>query len=148
MAALALNPGYASMKRALVGIFAAFLVAIAAAQFAFQVTDKEGDGPGNVAWVQDRMEFVAWNNERWTAWIHNGAFEQVPENTANWSRHANPKIAYLDWDGAVFQAKIDGDSFLLARNGDWGGDVEVADAIRYRDWSGNKQLRTVAELRR
>lgn len=136
------------MKQALVGIFTAFLVAIAAAQFAFQLTEKEGDRPGNAAWAQDRMEFVAWNNKRWTAWIHDGAFEQLPEDTANWSRHANPRIAYFDWDGEAFQAKIDGNSFLLARHGDWGGAVEVSEAIRYRDWSGNNQLRTVAELRR
>ena len=136
------------MKQALVGILMAFLVAIAAAYFAFQLTDKEGVGPGNEAWAQDRMEFVAWNDERWTAWIYDGAFEQLPEDTANWSRHSNPRIAYVDWEGEAFQARIDGDNFLLARHGDWGGDVEVADAIRYRDWSGNNQLRTVAELRR
>lgn len=136
------------MKQALVGIFTAFVVAIAAAQFAFRATDKEGDEPGNEAWSHDRMQFVAWNNERWTAWIHDGAFEKLPEDTANWSRHANQSIAYVDWEGEAFQAKIDGDSFLLAHHGNWGGEVEVAEAIRYRDWSGNKQLRTVAELRR
>jgi hypothetical protein len=136
------------MKRALFSIFGAFLVAIAIAQFAFQLTDKEGTGPGKEAWASDRMEFVAWNRERWTAWIHDGAFEQLPEDRANWNRHANQSIAYVNWDGESYQAKIDGDNFLLARHGDWVGDIEVADAIRYRDWSGNKQLRTVTELRR
>lgn len=148
MAELAWSGGYAPMKKALVGIFAAFLLAIAAAQFAFQMTDKEGEGPGNEAWNRDRMEFIAWNNERWTAWIHDGAFEQLPEDTANWSRHAKSSIAYIDWEGEVYQAKIDGDKFKLVHRGNWGGDVEVSDAIRYRDWSGNKELRTVAELRR
>ncbi len=137
------------MKRALTGIFVAFLIAIAAAQIAFQVTDKEGDGPGNEAWAQARMEFVAWNNEKWTAWVHEGAFEQVPEDTANWSRHSKNSIAYIDWDGEAWQAKIDGDNFLLAhQHGNWETDVQVADAIRYADWSGNEQIRTVAELTR
>ena len=136
------------MRQALLGVVAAFLVAIAAAWLSFQATDKEGDGPGNEAWARDRMEFVAWNSERWTAWIHDDAFEQRPEDDANWSRHANRSIAYVDWGGETYQAKVDGDKFLLAYRGNWDGDVQSADAIRYRDWSGNNQLRTVAELRR
>ncbi|MCG8435142.1 MAG: hypothetical protein MJA83_14035, partial [Gammaproteobacteria bacterium] len=97
------------MTRALVGVFAAFLVAVAAAQIAYQLTDKEGDGPGNEAWAHDRMEFIAWNNERWTAWVSDDAFEQAPQDAANWHRHSKASIAYVDWDGESYQAKIDGD---------------------------------------
>jgi hypothetical protein len=44
--------------------------------------------------------------------------------------------------------KIDGDQFLLAHRGDWKGRIERASAVRYRDWRGHPQLRTVAQLRR
>lgn len=136
------------MARALLGLTAAFLVAIAAAQFAYRVSTDPGDDPVNEAWSQDRMEFVAWNNDQWTAWIHDGAFEQQPQNTDDWSRHSNASIAYIDWGGDAWQAKIDGDMFLLAHQGNWDGSIDRAVAIRYRDWSGNNQIRTVADLER
>lgn len=136
------------MKKALAGIFTAFLAAIAAAQFAYQATEKENGAHGNEAWAQDRMEFVSWNNERWTAWVHDDAFEKLPADDAKWHRHANRFIAYVDWDGEEYQARVAADGFLLARHGDWDGDVEISDAIRYRDWTGTKQIRTIAELRR
>ena len=136
------------MKRALLGISTAFLVAIAAAQYSYQVSTDPGDEQSNVAWAQNKMEFVAWNNDRWTAWIHDGMFEQVPQNSAKWSRHSKASIAFTDWDGETWQAKIEGDVFLLAHQGNWQNTVDRAEAIRYRDWSGNNQIRTVAELNR
>jgi hypothetical protein len=136
------------MTKVLLGLAAAILVAIVAARFAYNVSSDPGDGPANEAWAQSKMEFVAWNNDKWTAWIHNGAFEQAPQNTDNWSRHSNASIAFTDWEGEAWQAKIDGDAFLLAHQGNWQGSVDRSEAIRYRDWSGNNQLRTVAELQR
>lgn len=136
------------MARALLGISAAFLVAIAAAQFAYRVSSDPGDGTISEAWAQNKMEFVAWNNDEWTAWIHDGAFEQTPQNTDDWSRHSNTSIAFVDWEGEAWQAKIDGDMFLLAYQGNWGESTDRSEAIRYRDWSGNNQIRTVAELNR
>lgn len=136
------------MAKALLGLACAFLVAIAAAQIAYRISSDTGDAPTEEAWAQNKMEFIAWNNDRWTAWIHNGAFEHLPENTANWNRHAKASIAYIGWDGEAMQAKIDGDQFLLAHQGNWDASVEPADAIRYRDWSGTKQIRTVGQLER
>lgn len=136
------------MTKALLGLLAAVVLAIAAARIAYNVSVDPGDEPVNEPWAHSRMEFVAWNNDKWTAWIHDGAFEQAPQNTDKWSRHSNPSIAFTDWSGEAWQAKIDGEEFLLAHQGDWHGSVDRSVAIRYRDWSGNNQIRTVAELQR
>ena len=93
-------------------------------------------------------EFVSWNNEQWTAWIHDDAFEQTPQAEGYWHRHSNPSLAFIDWEGEPWQAKIDGETFLLAHRGEWNEPTESATAIRYRDWSGRKQLRTLAQLTR
>lgn len=136
------------MTKALLGLLAALLIAITASRIAYDISSDPGDDPVNEAWQHNKMEFVAWNEDKWTAWIHNGAFEQTPENKSKWSRHSKASIAFTNWQGEAWQAKIDGDEFLLAHQGNWQGSIERSEAIRYRDWSGNKQLRTVAELRR
>ena len=136
------------MTKPLLGLFAAIIVAIAASKVAYSVKTDIGDEPVNAAWSQNKMEFVAWNDEKWSAWIHDGKFDQVPQNTRLWSRHSNASLAFTDWEGESWQAKIDGDVFLLAFQGDWQNSVERSEAIRFRDWSGNNQLRTVADLRR
>ena len=136
------------MTRAFAGLFAAFVFVIVAAKFASNLSTHSDDAPGNEAWAQNRMEYVTWNGDRWTAWIHEGVFEKAPQDTDTWSRHSNPGIAFMDWDGEPWQAKIDNGEFLLAKRGDWQGNVETAAAIRYLDWYGNKRLRTVADLQR
>ena len=129
-------------------ITTAVLVVILAAKLTFSATSYSGSEPANAPWAQGTMEFVAWNGERWTTWIRAGVFEQTPQDTQRWSRHANPSIAFTDWEGRQWQAKIDGEDFMLALHGDWGGSVERSDAIKYRDWTGKNQLRTVTQLRR
>ena len=129
-------------------LFVAALVVIAAARIAYSVSIDPGEVPVNEAWAQGKMEFVTWNDEKWTAWIHSGEFTQVPQNTDDWSRHSNSSLAFTSWEGEPWQAKIDGDLFLLAYEGNWQGTVDRSEAIRFRDWSGNNRLRTVAELRR
>ncbi len=136
------------MTKVWVALLAAVFIVIAAAKIAYSISVDPGNEPVQEAWAQNKIEFLAWNNEKWTAWIHDGEFELVPEDKQNWSRHSNPSIAFSDWHGESWQAKIDGDEFLLAADGNWTGEVERADAIRYQDWSGNKQIRTVAELER
>jgi hypothetical protein len=130
------------------GLLAAFVVTIAAAGLAFDATVATGSAPVNEPWAQHQMEFVAWNGERWRAWIRDDAFEQLPHNNKKWSRHANPSLAFTGWDGKAWQAKVDGEEFLLAYRGNWKGTIERATAIRYRDWAGNNDLRTVVQLRR
>ncbi|MDX1440198.1 MAG: hypothetical protein R3284_09875 [Rubricoccaceae bacterium] len=129
-------------------VAAAFLAAIIAAQLAYQLNPNSHGQSGNQAWAQNRMEFVAWNEEKWTAWIRGDNFEQAPLNTSKWSRHAKPSLAFIDWNGETWQAKIEDSVFLLAYRGDWNGTIERSSSIRYRDWNGNNQLRTVAQLRR
>jgi hypothetical protein len=136
------------MNKAMLGFLIAVLVTIAAAKFAYNVRVDQGVEPGNEAWAHSKMEFVTWNKQKWTTWIHDGVFEQAPQNTSNWSRHSNASIAFTDWDGELWQAKIDGDVFLLAYRGNWNGPVERSEGIRYRDWSGDKQIRTIADIRR
>jgi hypothetical protein len=94
------------------------------------------------------MQFVAWNGARWTAWIRDETFEHVPQDPSRWSRHSNRSLAFIDWEGGPWQAKIDGEEFVLAHRGDWQEPTERATAIRYRDWTGKQQVRTVAQLRR
>lgn len=136
------------MSKVILGLVAAVLVTIVAAQLAYNANPNSHGQPGNQAWAQNQMEFVAWNNERWTSWIRGDKFEQLPQNSAKWSRHSNTSLAFIDWEGEAWQAKIDDDEFLLAHRGDWNGTIERASAIHYRDWTGNNQLRTVAQLRR
>jgi hypothetical protein len=140
--------GERSVTKAILGLITAILLAILAARITYNLNTDYGEAPANIAWAQSEMQFVAWNNEKWTAWIHDGAFELAPQNTDMWSRHSNVSLAFTDWHGESWQAKIEGESFLLAFRGDWQGSVKQADAIRFRDWSGNNQLRTVAELQR
>jgi len=136
------------LVKAILGLIAAVMVAIVAAKITYNVNADHGEAPVNKAWTQHQMQFVAWNNEKWTAWVHNGAFELAPQNTDTWSRHSNLSLAFTGWQGESWQAKIDGEMFLLAFQGDWQGTIEKVDAIRFRDWSGNNQLRTVADLQR
>lgn len=136
------------MRRAVLGFFVAFAATIVAARLTFYAMPTAGAGPVNEPWAQDKMEFVAWNNEQWTAWIRAGAFELVPQNRRRWSRHSNVTLGFIDWQGEPWQARIDGDTFVLARRGDWQGETERAGAIRYRDWSGRNQLRTLVQLMR
>ena len=136
------------MAKALLGFSMAMLVAIVAARFTYSVSTNPDTGPVQEAWAQNRIEFVTWNNVKWTAWIHDGSFELIPQDLSNWSRHANASIAFSDWEGESWQVKIDDDSFLLAHEGNWQGPIERAKAIRYIDWNGNNQLRTVADLQR
>ncbi len=135
------------MAKVFLALLVAMLVVIAAARFAYSVSTDPGEEPVNEAWAQGKMEFVTWNNEKWSAWVHAGEFMQVPQNTDDWSRHSNASLAFTNWEGEPWQAKIDGDVFLLAYQGNWQGPVDRSNAIRFRDWSGNNQLRTVSELR-
>jgi hypothetical protein len=136
------------MAKAVLFVLVAFMATIAAAGMVFRATSNEGSAPAVQPWAQNKFEFVSWNGEMWTAWIRDGAFEQLPQNTKKWSRHWNASLAYTDWEGKKWQAKIDGEEFLLAHRGDWNGPIERVSGIRYRDWSGDNQLRTVAQLRR
>jgi hypothetical protein len=136
------------VTKALLGLTAGVLLVILAAKVAYNMNTNHGDAPVNEAWAQSEMQFVSWNNEKWTAWIHDGEFELAPQNKNSWSRHANVSLAFTNWKGEAWQAKIDGDGFLLAHEGNWQGSVEQSEAIRFRDWSGNNQLRTVADLNR
>ena len=136
------------MARLFFSLVAAVVIAIVAARFAYNASVDPGDEPAMEAWAQNKMEFVAWNGEKWTAWIRDGAFEHVPQNSSRWSRHSNSSLAFIDWDGEAWQAKIDGEEFVLAHRGDWQEPTERAIAIRYRDWSGKHRLRALAQLRR
>ena len=136
------------MAKAFAGFLTAVLVAIVMARFAYNVSSDTGSEPVQQAWAQNKIEFVAWNKEKWTAWIHDESFELVPQDSSNWHRHSSASIAFTNWEGESWQAKIDGGSFLLASEGNWQGETEQAQAIQYLDWSGNNQLRTVADLQR
>jgi hypothetical protein len=136
------------MIKAILALIAAVVLAVVAARILY-VVEVGSDHPSTPEpWAQNKMEFVAWNDEAWTAWIHGERFELAPRHEGKWRRHANATLAFTDWQGEPWQAKIDGDQFLLARRGDWKGRTERASAVRYRDWRGRPQLRTVAQLRR
>ena len=136
------------MIKVVLGLSVAVLATIVAAKLAFDATINTGTGHANQPWAQNSMEFVAWNGEKWTAWIRDSAFEQRPQNEGQWNRHANTSLAYIDWEGRPWQAKINTDAFLLAHRGDWEGSSKRVTAIRYRDWKGENQLRTLTQLTR
>lgn len=136
------------MGKAFAALIVALMATVAAARVAYEFSVADNESNGRAPWALNSMQFVAWNEQRWTALIRDGAFELTPKNTNNWSRHRKGTIAYLDWDGQPWQARIDGDAFLLAHRGDWSGEVLRADAVRYRDWQDEPQLRTVTQLLR
>jgi len=135
------------VARVVAGLGLAFFVTILAARLAFEATTAGGK-PGAQPWAQNSMQFVSWNGEQWTTWIRGGRFELVPRDTGDWSRHSNASLAFVDWHGEPWQAKVDDKVFVLARRGDWRAPTERAGAIRYRDWQGKNQLRTVPQLMR
>lgn len=136
------------MAKVLLGLMAAFLVTVLAARLAFLSTADTDGPPAEQPWAQNKMEFVAWNGERWTAWVRDGAFEHTPQNSDRWSRHSNSSLAFIGWEGEAWQAKVDGEEFVLAHHGDWQHSTERATALRYRDWTGRHQLRSLTQLRR
>ncbi len=136
------------MFKVVFALVAAMLIATVAARSAFDATVSAQRQPTQQPWAQNQMEFIAWNDEKWRAWIRDDSFEQLPQNTHRWTRHANPSLAYIDWHGQSWQAKIDGGTFLLAHRGNWNGPIVRAEAIRYRDWEGRNTLRTVDQLSR
>ena len=127
------------------GLVLAFLAIIVGSRIAFVSTVPDA-GSAHAPWATARMELVAWNDERWTAWIRADSFELTPENTEDWHRHSNTTLAFIDWQGEPWQARIEGDEFLLAHHGEWHDDLERSPAIRYLDWTGARKLRTVEQL--
>ena len=136
------------MIKVVLGLLAAVLVTILAAKLSYEVTVDSGAESINRPWTQNTMEFVAWNGEKWTAWIRGDTFEQRPQNDVRWSSHANTSVAFIDWEGRPTQAKVDTDALVLAHRGDWKGSTKRVTAIRYRDWRGENQLRTLDQLKR
>ena len=57
------------MIKVVLGLLAAVLVTILAAKLSYEVTVYSGAESINRPWTQNTMEFVAWNGEKWTAWI-------------------------------------------------------------------------------
>lgn len=129
-------------------LFAAMAAAVLGAKLLYEATARSEIAPAEQPWAQNRMEFVAWNGSRWTAWIRDDKFELQPQTPGKWQRHANATLAFIDWEGEPWQAKIERDEFLLAHRGNWRGQTERARALRYRNWQGEQQLRTVTQLRR
>ena len=136
------------MAKVVLGLLAAFLATVLAARVAFFVSTDPDDPLADQPWSQNEMEFVTWNGERWTAWVRDGAFEHTPQNLDRWSRHSNSSLAFIGWEGEAWQAKVDGEEFVLAHHGDWQHSTERATALRYRDWTGKHQLRSLTQLRR
>jgi hypothetical protein len=136
------------MTRALAVLLAAVLAAILAARLLYGATAGIDTALKSQPWTQNSMQFVAWDDVRWTAWIRDDRFELTPRAKGKWQHHVNASLAFVDWEGKPWQAKIEGQQFLLAYRGDWKGRIERASALRYRDWRGHHQLRTVAQLRR
>jgi hypothetical protein len=137
-----------AMIRVILGLLAAVLVTVVPAKLVFEATSDSGAEPANQPWAQNAMEFVAWNGEKWTAWIRDDDFELRPQKERPWQGHSNVSLAFVDWEGTPWQAKVDGNAFLLAHRGDWKSHTQRVAAIRYRDWTGNNQLRTPVQLRR
>src|SRR5262245_11259081 len=134
------------IAKVLVGLCLALVAAILAAKLAFVEVTRSATASGFQPWAQHSMKFVSWNGEKWTAWIRDGRFELSPRDTSDHSRHSNTSLAFVDWTGEPWQAKVEGKDFVVARRGDWHGPTEHVNAIRYRDWRGDNELRTVAQL--
>jgi hypothetical protein len=136
------------MIKVVLALSAAVFATILGAKLMYDATVHTGTEPAKQPWAQNTMEFMAWNGEKWTAWIRDNKFEHRPQNDTLWSPHANTSLAFIGWEGEPWQVKITSDATTLAHRGDWKGATEQVTAIRYRDWKGEKQLRTLTQLRR
>ena len=72
------------------------LTPILAAKLVFNITSSTGAEPVNQPWVQNSMEFVTWNREKWTGWVRNEDFALRPQNEGKWSQHSNSMLAFMD----------------------------------------------------
>ncbi|MBH97822.1 MAG: hypothetical protein CMM56_05150 [Rhodospirillaceae bacterium] len=136
------------MVKGLLALSAVFVATVIGSVLAFELKTASIHETGNEAWAHQKMEFVSWNNERWTAWVKDDSFEHTPESSGYWHRHSNPSLAFIDWNGEPWQAKIAEDSFVIANRGDWSMPTETVEALHYLDWSGQRQIRTLAQLSR
>jgi hypothetical protein len=136
------------MGKSLLALAVLFVATIVGSSLAFDLKTASTHETGSEPWALQRMEFVSWNNDRWTAWVQGDSFEHTPEESGYWHRHSNPSLAFIDWDGEPWQAKVAEESFILAHRGDWDMPTEAVSALRYIDWSGEKQIRTLAQLSR
>ena len=133
------------MSKIVLGILAAAFCTIVAAKLAYDASAHPSEARLNEPWAQNRMEFVAWNGNNWTAWIRDESFEHRPQHEGTWHPHANPTLSYINWDGEPTKATIEGETFVVAPHG---MDSSRQDAIRYRDWDGENRLRTYNQLQR
>jgi hypothetical protein len=136
------------MGKGLLALAVLFVATIVGSSLAFDLKTASTREAGSEPWALQRMEFVSWNNDRWTAWVKDDSFEHTPEESGYWHRHSNASLAFIDWDGELWQAKVAEESFILAHRGDWNMPTESVSALRYLDWSGEKQIRTLAQLSR
>ena len=136
------------MGKGLLALAVLCVATIVGSSLAFDLKTASTHEAGSEPWALQRMEFVSWNNDRWTAWVKDDSFEHTPEESGYWHRHSNPSLAFIDWNGEPWQAKVAEESFILAHRGDWDMPTEAVSALRYIDWSGEKQIRTLAQLSR
>ena len=134
--------------KAIIGLIVAFALSVMGARLAFEASGPDEASSTAAPWAQNKMEFIAWNGQRWTAWLRDGNFELTPENEGNWHRHANSSIAYIGWGGEPIQARLHGEQFQIAHRGEWHAAVEEVEAIHYIDWSGVRRVRSVEQLTR
>ena len=136
------------MGKGLLALAVVFVATVLGSTLAFELKTARTHESGVEPWALQRMEFVSWNNDRWTAWVKDGSFEHTPEESGYWHRHSNSSLAFVNWDGEPWQAKVAEGSFILAHRGDWSMPTESVSALHYLDWSGQKQVRTLAQLTR
>ena len=87
------------MAKVVLSSLAAVLAAIFAARVLYNTTAETDIEPIPRPWAQHAMEFVTWNDERWTAWIRKDKFELLPREEGRWQRHTNVSLAFIDWQG-------------------------------------------------
>ena len=78
------------MNKVVLALLTAVLLTIAAAKFTFEVRAHQGVEPGNEAWANSKMEFVSWNQQKWTAWIREDIFSKRIDHVPAPRRSATP----------------------------------------------------------
>ena len=133
------------MAKIALGILVAVVCTIVAAKLAYDASVHAGPLAVNEPWAQNKMEFVTWNGNKWTAWVHDGAFEHRPQHEGTWHAHSKSTLSFLDWEGNPAKATIDDEVFVVVP---YGGATSHEAAIRYRDWNGESRIRTFNQLQR
>ena len=82
------------------------------------------------------INYITWNNTKWTAKVQNGVFIHAPNGDFS-KAHKDDIINYITWNNTKWTAKVQNGVFIHAPNGDF-SKAHKDDIINYITWNNTK----------